>query len=104
MLPPSKLGHIAIKCYHKFDLNITGTNISQNNNYTTCQANNPNQNSQAYFVSPKIVNDPSWYMGSGPTNHVTSYLNGLSLKNDYKGKGKLIIGNGQNLSISHIGY
>ena len=42
-------------------------------------------------------------MGSGPNNHVTSDLNNLSLKNDYKGKGKLIIVNGQKLSISHIG-
>ena len=104
MLSPSKLGHIAIKCYHRFYLSVTSPNISQNNNSTTRKANNPNQNYQTYFVSPKTVSDPSWYMGSGPTIHVTSYLNVLSLKNDYKGKGKLIIGNGQNLFMSHIGY
>ena len=100
MLSPSKLGHIAIKCYHRFYLSVTSPNISQNNNSTTRKANNPNQNYQTYFVSPKTVSDPSWYMGSGLTNHVTLDLNNLSLKNYYKGKGKLIIVNSQKLLLA----
>ena len=100
MLSPSKLGHIAIKCYHRFYLSVTSPNISQNNNSTTRKANNPNQNYQTYFVSPKTVSDPSWNMGSGLTNHVTLDLNNLSLKNYYKGKGKLIIVNSQKLLLA----
>ena len=48
------------------------------------------------------MDDPSWYMSSDPTNYVTSNLNNMFFKNEYKGKGKLIISNDQNLSISHI--
>ena len=48
------------------------------------------------------MNDPSWYMSSDLTNYVTSNLNNMFFKNEYKGKCKLIISNDQNLSISHI--
>ena len=45
MLSQSKPSHIAGKCYHRFDLSFIGPNISENNNSSTRQANNPNQNS-----------------------------------------------------------
>ena len=47
--------------------------------------------------------DHNWYVDSGATNHVTANLQNLNLHQDYKGKGKLTIGNGSKLQISHIG-
>lgn len=44
----------------------------------------------------------AWYLDSGATNHVTSEMQNLSTRNDYKGKEKLIVGNGSTLNISHI--
>ena len=42
-------------------------------------------------------------MDSGATNHVTSDLSQLSIHTDYNGEDQLAIGNGQKLSINHIG-
>ncbi|EXB74906.1 hypothetical protein L484_018614 [Morus notabilis] len=42
-------------------------------------------------ASPATVNDPSWYVDSGATDHVTADLANLSLQSDYKGQGKLTI-------------
>ena len=47
--------------------------------------------------------DQNWYVDSGATNHVTANLQNLSLHQDYKVKCKLIVGNGSQLKISHIG-
>ena len=52
---------------------------------------------QAYVASPATVNDPSWYVDSGATDHVTADLNNFSLRADYKGKEKLTIGNGNSV-------
>ncbi|KAI9157431.1 hypothetical protein LWI28_022460 [Acer negundo] len=43
-------------------------------------------------------------MDSGATNHITYDLNNLSMKNRYRGNGKLIVCNGEQLSISDTGY
>ncbi|KAL5842084.1 hypothetical protein ACOSQ3_012687 [Xanthoceras sorbifolium] len=47
------------------------------------------QNS-TYIVTPTSVNDPSWYVDSGATYHITSNLNNLSLNSEYKGQDRLV--------------
>nr|CAN66203.1 hypothetical protein VITISV_015760 [Vitis vinifera] len=47
--------------------------------------------------------DSNWHMGSGATNHITANLNDLTIKDNYRGKEKLTVGNGQNLDIKHVG-
>ena len=47
--------------------------------------------------------DPSRYANSGATNHVTAELDNLTLNAYYKGKGKLVIGDGKSLPITHTG-
>ena len=42
-------------------------------------------------------------MDSGATDHVTATYNNFNQKVDYKGKGKLTIGNGSQLAIEHVG-
>lgn len=46
--------------------------------------------------------DEGWYLDSGATHHLTNDLNNLSINEPYEDNEKLIIGNGQGLSISHI--
>ncbi|KAL5738223.1 hypothetical protein ACOSP7_030984 [Xanthoceras sorbifolium] len=58
----------------------------------------------AYYASPESVNDQAWYVDSGATNHVTADLNNLSLKQEYRGNDKLVIGDGNHLHISNIGH
>ena len=47
--------------------------------------------------------DSNWYMDSSATNHITTNLNNLTIKENYRGKEKLTIGNGQNLNIKQVG-
>ncbi|PON45986.1 Zinc finger, CCHC-type [Parasponia andersonii] len=91
-----KAGHIALKCYHRFDLSFQGDSSSS----STLQANQANQ---AFVATNTAVNDGAWYMDSGATNHVTADLSNLVLQADYKGKQKFTVGNGSQLSISHFG-
>ena len=61
--------------------------------------NQNNNKFQAYLVGSSTLNDSAWCIDNGATNHVTYDLNNLSIKEDYKGKEKLTISNGQNLKI-----
>jgi hypothetical protein len=45
----------------------------------------------------------AWYIDSGATEHITPNLANLSLYNEYRGKDKVIVGNGVGLPISNIG-
>lgn len=47
--------------------------------------------------------DPSWYFDTGAIGHVTPDLHKLNIIDDYTGDDKLQVGNGNNLSISHVG-
>ncbi|KAL2972065.1 hypothetical protein AAZX31_15G234000 [Glycine max] len=47
--------------------------------------------------------DPSWYFDTGAIGHVTPNLHKLNIIDDYTGDDKLQVGNGNNLSISHVG-
>ena len=44
-----------------------------------------------------------WLADSAATDHVTSSLNHLSFPKPHNGQEHLIVGNGQNLPITHIG-
>ena len=78
--------------------------FSTNNNNASASASASqriNTNSAtAYIANPEIVMDPS-YTDSEATNHVTAELDNLTLNADYKGKGKLVIGDGKSLPITH---
>ena len=93
-----KSGHTALRCYHRFDLSFQHS--SEVVNTVGDQSKSANQVS---FASPESVNDPAWYVDSGATDHVTNDLENLSVRADYKGKGKLTVGNGSQLPILHVG-
>jgi len=50
-----------------------------------------------------ITQEQPWLADSAAINHVTSSLNSLSFPQPYNGQDQLIVGNGQNLPITHIG-
>ncbi|KAL5763417.1 hypothetical protein ACOSP7_019681 [Xanthoceras sorbifolium] len=123
----SKSSHGALQCYRRFDQSWNGAPQQQvvppqqatyNNNQSPVQFHNQSaaqfhnpsppqahfhQNSAAYFATPNSVQDQSWYLDSGVTNHITSDLSNLSLKSEYRGNDHLTVGNGHQLSISHFG-
>ena len=78
-----KAGHIALKCFHRFDMNFQNS-----------------QSSSKGFVG--VTTTDSWFLDSGATNHVTTDGKSLNAKTEYSGISKLSIGDGSQLSISHI--
>lgn len=89
-------GHTALKCYHRFDLSFQGEGNSNNSDQNTDEP-------QAMLATANTVADPQWYLDSGASNHVTSDGASLTNKIDYKGKGKLTVGNGHSLPIIATG-
>ena len=79
-----KAGHIALKCFHHFDMNFQNS-----------------ESSSKGFVG--VTTMDSWFLDSGATHHVTTDGKSLNAKTEYSSIGKLSIGDGSQLSISHIG-
>ncbi|GAA0144837.1 hypothetical protein LIER_05175 [Lithospermum erythrorhizon] len=83
----SKPGHTSLKCYQMFN---QGSSVASNAK-------------AVYFASTSNINDPTWYVDSGTSNHLTSDLQNLSIHTDYSRSNKIIVGNGHSLAIDHIG-
>ena len=54
-------------------------------------------------ANPEIIEDPSWYIDSGATNHITNDLGKLVNPKAYVGIEQLFVGNGNALLIEHGG-
>ncbi|KAJ1701542.1 hypothetical protein LUZ63_001321 [Rhynchospora breviuscula] len=95
----NKWGHGALECYHRFDIRYS---------ITTTPAQAPTH--QALLaepasapVHPSTSSQPTWFIDSGATTHVTADINNLSSSQSYTGPDAVHIGNGMGLPISHIG-
>lgn len=55
------------------------------------------------IASPLTLTDQSWYLDSRATDHIVADGDSLVEQVEYKGSNKLMVGNGQHLSITHIG-
>ncbi|KAM6545283.1 hypothetical protein CsatB_026019 [Cannabis sativa] len=78
-----RMGHTALKCYHRFDLSYQGEGNST--------AQDSPEEPQAMLATASSVNDPQWYLDSGASHHVIATDNALTDKIDYTGKGKLTV-------------
>ena len=52
---------------------------------------------QAYFPTPEVTVNTSWYPDSGASNHVTADAENLMEKADYHGTEQVHIGNGMGI-------
>ncbi|KAL0874896.1 hypothetical protein Bca101_024601 [Brassica carinata] len=79
-----RIGHIALKCYNRFD-----------NNYQPPQA----------YSSMRLTDDSGkeWYPDSGATDHVTSSTGNLQTAHPYEGNETIMVGDGAYLPITHVG-
>lgn len=59
--------------------------------------------SDNFVAAQSSFSDPSWFVDSGATNHITSNLSNLSLHTPYNGGDRVTVGNGKKLPITHIG-
>lgn len=94
-----KPGHVSIKCFKHFDVHFTGLTPSPQAFITDA---NPTDYSQeeAYYEQQC---DPTWYVDSGATNHITHDLHNLNISIPYNGTDQVAVGNGQQLPIQSVG-
>ncbi|KAI4302546.1 hypothetical protein MLD38_038275 [Melastoma candidum] len=58
---------------------------------------------QKPLQSHDLSHSSEWLMDSGATHHVTPDLNDLTPSSAYKGKSSVMVGNGHQLRIAHVG-
>ena len=56
------------------------------------------------MTAPHYGVDTNWYMDSGATDHITSDLEKLTVRERYTGGDQIHTANGSGMSIDHIGY
>jgi hypothetical protein len=60
---------------------------------------------QAYYSSPILPAEDTWYPDTGANHHITNELQHLNLSHeDYTCQDQIHVGDGTGLPISHIGY
>lgn len=91
-----KFGHSAVVCFNRYNEAFMGTNP----HLYQAQPKNP---LSAVTASPEVVDSDIWYADSGASCHVTSDGRNMGQKANYGGKGKLVVGDGHQISISHVG-
>ncbi|RVW47075.1 hypothetical protein CK203_016086 [Vitis vinifera] len=75
-----KIGHVAAKCYGRFDISFLG--IDSINSVSSSRQTN------VVFTSNSTYHE--WYDDSCATNHVTIDMNNLNIKANYMGNEKLM--------------
>jgi hypothetical protein len=81
-----KVGHTAIKCWYRMD--------------DSYQEEGP---SAALASSNSYRVDPNWYSDTSTTDHITSDLHRLAMREQYHGGDTVQVGNGAGLQILHTG-
>lgn len=94
-----KYGHSAAVCYNRFDENYMGSAPGASNN----DGNKASGNPAAFIATPEMLANDAWYADTGASNHVTSEPNTMQQKVKYNGNENLIVGNGDKLTIQHVG-
>lgn len=84
----NKPGHTAVQCYCRYDSSFQGD--------TTPPA--------AFLTALSVCQlDNAWYPDSGATHHLTADMANLSSLSKYHGQDQVHVGNGNTLSIKHVG-
>jgi histone deacetylase 1/2 len=83
-----KTGHTALNCWKRFNKNYRGPEKSAGEAY----------GNGSYGV------DTNWYSDSGATDHVTSELEKLHVRDRYHGNEQIHTTNGTGMDIRHVGH
>ena len=80
-----KIGHVAFKCYKRFDHAFQ------------------QEERMVANVTTGSGSDAPWYTDTGATDHITGELNKLAIHERYSGKDRVHTANGSGMPIAHIG-
>jgi hypothetical protein len=81
-----KVGHITVKCWYRTDKSF--------------QDEHP---SMALASTSSYKVNPNWYSDTGTTDHITSDLDRVAVRGQYKGNDMVQVSNGAGLKIMHVG-
>uniref|UniRef100_A0A803QCY3 Integrase catalytic domain-containing protein n=1 Tax=Cannabis sativa TaxID=3483 RepID=A0A803QCY3_CANSA len=95
-----KYDHSAVVCYNWFDDSYMGSDPHSSNQNKTGQNNN---NPSAFIATPEFLDSEAWFADSGASNNITADPSVIPQKQEYGGKEKVTVGNGDKLVISHFG-
>ena len=82
-----KPNHEALECWYRYDEDYQPTNEKVAGSVST-----------GYGV------DTNWYVDSGASDHITSNLENLSVRDKYNGQDRVQAANGSSMKISNIGH
>jgi len=120
-----KVGHIASRCYKRFKKEFLGIGNDgrdpRNSGRQAAAATHGGQGNHGGHGghgggngghggatsgghTPSYTVDPGWYADSGATDHLTSELDKLSVKERYGGNDKVHTANGSGMHIHHVGH
>jgi histone deacetylase 1/2 len=91
-----KVGHLASQCFKRFKREFLG--IGNDGRYTDKQVA-----AATSGHSPSYPVDTSWYADTGATDHLTSQLDKLTTREDYRDRDQVRAANGSGMQIRHIG-
>lgn len=96
------MGHIATICFHRYDKLDTNPSNNTGTNFVL-QTSLTNESPFALMAFPESLQDPSWYLDSGASNHVTTELGNLSLKGSHLFVKNIVVADGTKISITAVG-
>lgn len=113
-----RFGHYAPACYNRLDKqysNLAGSQHGGSGGRTQWSTSSPRFSSSTlvaytattnynpFVASPESVMDPNWYADSGASTHVITAVSNVTNPSQYGGNTTVVVGNGSELDISHIG-
>lgn len=98
-----KVGHVASCCFKRYSRTFLGA--GNDGRYMDRQLSvfSVSHGSTSQGNTPSYPIDPSWYVDTGATDHLTNELNKLHIKEQYHGKDHVHTANGSGMRITHIG-
>ena len=89
--------------YYSFSLGPSTFASSHGNNNLGQSSASSSSAMPSSLLSLKHIEDPSWYIDNGATNHITNDLGKLLHSQVYIGTEKLFVEDGNALAIAHVG-
>ncbi|KAE8708208.1 hypothetical protein F3Y22_tig00110348pilonHSYRG00083 [Hibiscus syriacus] len=122
-----KIGHLVDRCWHRFNKDFSCVSSVQQDQYQSeykvvhpsnsftsssaddgCECCAMKRNGSAASDQPQVhtasMQSERWVVDTGATHHVTADANKVMNSSEYRGPGKLLIGNGMPLDVALVGH
>lgn len=101
-----KNGHMAYKCYYRFDQAFSSPFAGSGTNNNAASSSNYGGNvtkNQVMLATTDAIYDPNWYPDSGSSCHLTPDAANVCSSSGYSGNNNVFMGDGTGLAIKNVG-